>query len=431
MSDEQLRGLERAALAAPHDLALGRRLAGELARAGRTREARQVTCRLARQGCAASRAALAAEAPCALEGLREPPRVELIEVDGRVRATARLTSGALVVRSFGGQDVPFGDSRVMAFDPALEPLWARSLGGSGALLAHGADVLLMPDRREVALWSGADGGDLASVELPLEGSLRAAWADVALVDQHVRDAEKDLFFLGFEVLEVGHALRPLWARRPQRETKKIDLAPGLVLVEERRRAPTKRWAGLHTDPVTALDVTGGEPRWTAVGSVLASDDHGVVMTSRDGLDEARPLEDRLEERALDDGARRWSRFPNPAMQVLPGAGHLLSRGNGLSVLPRGDGAPWWEAGSPYPYPYVLALTRDVVYVATWQPHASPDVLVSGHDVADGRVLFQTTVTVASERFADVYVEPIPRGLLVVIGGGFDDGPTSWVARLTA
>lgn len=413
LKDEALRRLERLARAAPDDLDRGAALAAALARAGRVWEAHAETCRLARAGSAAARAALEADLPRAREGLRCAPQVERVEVEGFVREVVVLPDGVVV---FGP-----GEGRVAALGRDLRPAWTRAEAGARFPGHALGGAVVVTAGRDVALWDGATGDDVVRVRLPTRARVVGAWADLLLASLLV-DGEDGEDESGLRLLQVGAEVRTVWSQDPARPQglRARHLAPGLALVEG--RAPLRPGEVLRGSRFTAHDVTTGAPRWSASGKVLASDRTGVLVEA----------DDALEERDLEDGAVRWRRDVGCG-HVQLGEEHLLvEHQDPITVLPRGPGPPRWTVPAGEHHALAVALARDVVYVATWAP-TSPEVTIRGHDLATGGVLFVVRLPYPCPIRPWLLLHPLPSALLVVIGAVAytDASRLSSVVRLTA
>ncbi|MBX3469765.1 MAG: PQQ-binding-like beta-propeller repeat protein [Planctomycetes bacterium] len=380
MSDDDLRRLERAALAAPDDPEARLALAQALRRAGEEERAVFEVWRAARLGHPVARALLAG-GPTPLV---TPPRVAEVAAgeDGSSLGWPQAAHGRwLLVMSHEETVLLSLDTRSVTWRvPAEFALLQPGLDGACFVVTHEEGALVRRD--------GATGEPLARAPLPPG---RLTFLDLA-EDRLVVAIEDALIGL-----DAGAALgREVWRRsvepaarppEPLASSRRQALAadPGVVVVS---------W-GDGRDRLEALDLETGEARWSAVttddADELFVDPHGALLLWRSGR--ARHLD-------LGTGAARWeSKFSGrrPVTEQLPALTrervvlkHHAADGAGLQghviALDRATGRLAWKRPIPDEVEEYVCLVAagETVYLVG---EAETQFRLAALAAADGRPLW--------------------------------------------
>lgn len=399
--DARLRELERAALAAPHDVAASRAFARACEQVGETRRAWLTWCRLARAGDLDSWDVLERRPA----GLRRQPEVE---------AFAALESGLSPLPGTGRRELVLAGRILQAITlDELEPVWSNDLTARNvASLACGPWVVheqgSMGERRLLVL-DAATGLEAARATLVNDNTLTRSTVQLrATADRVVAQLDELRRGRGWTtILDVGERNGEVLADvEPQRRV--LDVAGNLLFLE----APYN-----SREPTSARPSEGGDSRWTTRATILAVDARLALVATPDtsgGLE--APQVTALDTR---DGSVRW-RAPSIAGHWHPGGEvwlQLNTRGaqSGLSEargLSRADGRELWKAGYRHAAQRILtvALASDVAYIATEGEGGRRSVtaldLITGEEIFV-RGIFPATGT------EPVGLVPIENGLVVV------------------
>lgn len=404
MSDDDLRRLERAALAGPTDPEARLALAQALRRAGEEERAVFEVWRAARLGHPAARALLAG-GPTPLV---TPPRVAEVAAEGWPRAA----HGRWLLL-----DGTEGDVATLSLD-ARSVAWRAT--AEVALLQPGLDgacFVVTLEEGALVRRDGATGEPLARAPLP-PGELTL----LGLAEDRLVASTEDAL-VG---LDAGAALgREVWRRpapgpvdpalrqglRASSRREALAAVPGVVLVS---------W-GDGRDRLEALDLESGEARWSVpfAGDVddVFVDAHGVLLLWTAGR--ARHLD-------LTTGAARWEsnfggkrevNIEQPALTrervILK---HYAVAGAGLQghviALDRATGRLAWKRSIPdeVEEDVRLAAVDETLYLvgATWT-----QVRLTALAAADGRPLWPEVTTVPRGGFLSALAAG--RGVAVFAG----------------
>ncbi|MCO5165381.1 MAG: PQQ-like beta-propeller repeat protein [Planctomycetes bacterium] len=382
--DERLRDLERAARARPDDRGAGWALARALEQAGDRTGAWRALCALARAGDDAAWDALDRRPA----GLRRAPEVAAEARWPRegVPALGAALEDAVVL--FDGHDVV-----------ALEPLdlaerWRvrlRSPHPTPAALC--GPVVACVGRRlgrgpELVVIEGATGRVVGRSRLGHRGAEdRGISATADRLVARTRDGGG-----GSATARVFDALdeAPL-----AEDTVVLPASPG--------RGVRGRLISRFGQVLTARPLEGGDPLWTANGSVLHADDRGLLVArSGPAAPEAHAVE--LD---LASGRPRWVRprdaGSGPALLTQDVAVLAHERGGlTLVALDRADGAERWRrsVGGGRCSVHDVVAARDVVYVVAvfTADERRFEAVVLAFDLATGEPLFR-------HRLADEHTAP--------------------------
>lgn len=397
--DERLRDLERAARARPDDRAAAWALVRALEQAGDRTGAWRSLCALARAGDDAAWDALDRRPA----GLRRTPEVV---------AEARWPREALPALGAALEDalVLFDGHDVVALEPLdLAERWrvrVRSPQPTPAALC--GPVVACVGRRlgrgpELVVIDGAGGRVVGRSRLGHRG---AEDMGISATADRLVARTRD----GGGGSATAHVFDALEVEAPLAEdTVVLPASPG--------RGARGRLIIRFGQVLTARPLEGGDPLWTANGSVLRGDDRGLLV-ARSGP--AAP-EDQAVELDLASGRPRWVR----AREAGAGAA-LLTRevavlaverdGLSLVALDRADGAERWRqtVGSGRCSVHDVVAARDVVYVvaAFTADERRFEASVLGFDLATGEPLLR-------HRLADEHTAPrlalvaLERGVAVI------------------